>query len=157
VPHATDVGIPVMEAATILSLIGASNVAGNLLMGRISDSIGRRKAAIICTLMAALALMWLLWARELLMFYVFAVVFGFSNGGVFPSMSALVGETFGMRSIGIIMGALQGAWGIGMIIGPAAGGLIFDASNSYFLAFLVGALGMFTVSLLMALTRRETG
>lgn len=38
-------------------------------------------------------------------------------------MTALVGDTFGMRDIGMIMGALQVNWGIGMIIGPAVGGL----------------------------------
>lgn len=156
VPHATDIGIPAMEAATVLSLIGASFVAGRLLMGRVSDSIGRKKAAITCALLAAIAMIWLIWSQDLLMLYIFGVVFGFSSGGLDTSMAALIGDTFGMRSIGMIMGALQVTWGLGMVIGPAIGGLVFDVSNSYFIAFLAGTIAMFAVALFIALSRRET-
>ncbi|GAI54043.1 unnamed protein product [marine sediment metagenome] len=48
-------------------------------------------------------------------------------------------------------------WGIGAAIGPAVGGLIFDVSNSYVMAFLIGALAMLVTALLVALTRREIG
>lgn len=155
-PHATDIGIPAMEAATVLSLIGASFIAGRLLMGRVSDSIGSKKTAITCALLVAIAMIWLIWSQDLLMFYIFRVVFGFSSGGLDTSLAALIGDIFGMHNIGIIMGTLQVTWGIGMIIGPAIGGVVFDVSNSYFMAFLAGALAMLAVSLLLALTRRET-
>jgi len=156
VPHATDTGIPAMQAATILSLMGGSNIIGRLLMGRISDSIGRKKTAITCALLMTLTMIWLTWSQDLWMFYIFGVVFGFSNGGLDPPIAALVGETFGLRRIGAVMGTLQAAWGIGVAVGPAVGGIIFDVNNSYFIAFLIGALAMLTVALLIALVRRET-
>lgn len=155
VPHATDIGIPAMEAATVLSLIGASFIAGRLLMGRVTDIIGGKKTAITCALIVALAMIWLIRSQDLLMLYVFGVVFGFSNGGLDTSMAALVGNTFGISNIGVIMGALQVNWGVGMIIGPAIGGFIFDVNSSYFIALLAGALAMLLVALLVALTRRE--
>jgi len=156
VPHATDMGIPAMEAATVLSLIGGGNIAGRLIMGRVSDSIGRTMTAITCALLVAGAMIWLIWSQDLWMLYLFGVVCGFSFGGLDSPVTALIGETFGMRSIGVIMGALNVAWGIGSAIGPALGGLIFDASKSYSTAFLIGALAMLTVALLIALVRRET-
>ena len=156
VPHATDIGIPAMEAATILSLIGASYVAGRLLMGKVLDIIGIKKTAITCALLAALAMIWLIYSADLLMLYIFGIVFGFANGGLDPCMAALVGDTFGMRNIGIIMGTLQVNWGVGVIIGPAIGGLVFDINNSYFTAFLAGVAAMFAIALFVALTRRET-
>ena len=90
------------------------------------------------------------------MLYLFGVVFGFSNGGLDTSVTALVGDTFGIRRIGIIMGALRVNYGIGVAIGPAIGGLVFDISNSYSTAFLVGVLAMFAVALFLFLTGRET-
>jgi MFS family permease len=156
VPHATDIGIPPMNAATVLSLIGASYIVGRLLMGKILDLTGIKTTAIICALLASLAMIWLIRSQDLAMLYIFAVVFGFANGGLDPAMAALVGDTFGMRNIGIIMGSLQVNWGIGVLAGPAVGGLIFDISNSYFTAFLIGVLGMFAIALLVALTRKET-
>ncbi len=156
VPHATDMGIPDMEAATILSLIGGSNVAGRLLMGRVSDSMGRKATSIICAIVVAGAMIWLIWSRDLWMLYLFGVVCGFSFGGLDPCITALIGDTFGLRSIGVIMGTLSVAWGIGSAIGPAVGGFVFDASKNYSVAFLAGALAMLLVALLTALIRKET-
>jgi len=155
VPHATDIGISPMEAATILSVIGASFIAGRLLMGKVSDIIGGKKTAIICSALVAILLMSLIWTQDLSMLYIFGVIYGFAQGGLDTSISALIGDTFGMRNIGMIAGALQFTFGVGMIIGPAVGGIIFDANNSYFLAFVVSVLAMLVVTLLLALTRQE--
>lgn len=156
VPHATDIGIPAMEAATILSLIGGSNVAGRLLMGRVSDSMGRKATSIICAIVVAGAMIWLIWSRDLWMLYLFGVVCGFSFGGLDPCITALIGDTFGLRSIGVIMGTLSVAWGIGSAIGPAVGGFVFDASENYSTAFLMGAVAMLITALLIVLVRRES-
>jgi len=155
VPHATDMDIPAMKAATILSLIGASSIIGRLLMGKVSDTMGRKRTAVICALLMAGAMIWLIGSRGLWMLYLFGIVFGFSNGGIDPSIAALVGETFGLRRIGAVMGTLQAAWGIGIAIGPATGGLIFDMNGSYFMAFLTGALGMVIVALFITLTKQD--
>ena len=156
VPHATDIGIPAMEAAVILSLMGGSNIAGRLLMGRISDSMGRKATAIICALLVVGAMVWLIRSQDLLMLYLFGIVCGFSFGGLDPAVTALVGDIFGLRSIGIIMSILNVAWGIGSAIGSAVGGFVFDASKNYSMAFLAGALAMLIVALLIVLIRRET-
>jgi len=157
VPHATDVGIPAMKAATVLSLIGGSIAAGRLIMGRVSDSIGRKATAITCALLVAVAMIWLIWSRDLWMLYLFSIVCGFSFGGFDPPLTALIGDTFGLRSIGVIMGTLNIAWGIGATAGPFMGGLIFDVTYSYSLAFSIGALAMLTAALLITLIRREKG
>ncbi len=90
------------------------------------------------------------------MLYLFALVFGFAYGGLTPPVIALVGDTFGMRNIGMILGVLEIGWGVGGAIGPAIGGLIFDATNSYSIAFVMGVVAMLIVTLLVALIRRET-
>jgi MFS family permease len=155
VPYATDMGIPAMQAATILSLIGASSLAGRVLMGRVSDSIGRKKIAITCALFAGGAMVWLTWSQDLWMLYVFGVVYGFCNGGLDPSLASLIGDIFGMRSIGVIMGILEIAWGAGAAIGPAIGGFVFDVNESYSIAFIAGAFAMLLLALLTAVIRRE--
>ena len=156
VPYATDMGISAMEAAAVLGLMGGTSIAGRVLMGRVSDSIGRKTTAIICSLLQVGAMVWLVWSQDLWMLYLFALVYGFAYGGLTPPLTALIGDTFGLRNIGIILGVLEIGWGVGAAIGPAIGGLIFDVSNSYSVAFLIGAVAMLMVTLLIALTRRET-
>jgi len=90
------------------------------------------------------------------MLYLFALVFGFASEGIGSAMAALVSDIFGLGKIGATFGVLELGFGIGAAIGPVLGGLIFDVTNSYFMAFLIGALVMVVSTLLIALVRRET-
>jgi len=156
VPHVTDIGFSAGEAAAVLSLIGGVGIVGRVLMGVVSDRIGRKLTAVICTLLQAGAMVWLVWSQDLWMLYLFALVFGFAYNGFSSSMGALIGDTFGLGKIGVIFGVLEISFGIGAAIGPAIGGLIFDVSNSYSAAFLMGAVAMLIVTLLIVLIKKET-
>lgn len=155
VPHAIDMGVAAMPAATILSVIGGCNIVSGMLTGRVSDIVGRKIPGIVCSLLLAGALVGLIWADELWMLYLVAVVFGIAWGGFGATTTALSADIFGGRNLGVIMGALNMAWCIGAAIGPFVGGLVFDVSNSYSMAFAIGAAIMLVTALLMALTRRE--
>ncbi len=155
VPHAIDMGFSTGEAATIFSLMGGMSIAGRVLMGRVSDSFGRKTTAIICSLLQVGAMVWLIWSQDLWMLYLFASVYGFAYSGFISPIYALVGDIFGLRNIGVIMGVLDIGWAIGGAIGPIIGGLIFDVRDSYSVAFLMGAAAMLIVTLLVVLIRSE--
>jgi MFS family permease len=155
VPHVTDAGFSAAQAATVLSLNGGAAVVGRIIMGIVSDRFGRRLAVMVCMLLNASAMTLLLWAGDLWMFYLFAIVYGCAWGGSGPSMAALVGDTFGVGKIGSILGVMDAGFATGAAIGPVMGGLIFDVSHSYFVAFSYGASVMLVVILLIALVRRE--
>ena len=55
------------------------------------------------------------------------------------------------------MGVVDASFNTGAAIGPIIGGLIFDVSHSYFLAFSLAAAVMWVVTWLISLIRRETG
>jgi predicted MFS family arabinose efflux permease len=156
VPHVTDIGFSVVEAAVILSLMGGASIPGRLLMGIASDRLGRKLTATICALLMSGAMVWLLWAQDLRSLYLFALVFGFAHSGFGTSMGALIGDTFGLGNIGAIFGLLEVSFGIGAAIGSAIGGLIFDVSRNYSIAFSLGVVVMLVVTLLIVLIRRET-
>jgi MFS family permease len=156
VPYTTDIGYSAGEAATVLSLLSGMMIVGKVLMGKASDNIGRKKVAIICSLLQAGALAWLIWSQDLWMLYVFAVVYGFASGGLFPPATALVGDIFGLRNIGLIMGVLNIGAGIGSAIGPFIGGFVFDLKNSYSIAFLVGIVAKLIATVFLVLIRKKT-
>jgi MFS family permease len=155
VPHATDIGHSAGEAATILSLMSGASILGRIIMGRVSDNIGRKTTIIICSLLRAGAPIWLIWAQDLWMLYLFAMVYGFAQGGLVPPVSALVGDIFGLRNIGKILGMQDIGYGIGAAIGPAIGGFIFDIRGSYSLAFLFGAVAMLLGTVSIALIKKR--
>jgi predicted MFS family arabinose efflux permease len=156
VRHARDINFSPMEAATVLSLIGGISIVGRVILGIASDRVGRKVTVIFCALLQAGAMVWLIWAQDLWMLYLFALVYGFAFGGISPVMAALVSDTFGLGRIGTIFGLLDISFGVGAAIGPLMGGLIFEARGSYSLAFLLGAVAMVIVTLLISLIRQET-
>jgi MFS family permease len=155
VPHVTDIGFSPLQAASVLSTIGAAAIFGRVLTGIISDRAGRKLTSVICALLQAGAMTWLLWSQDLWNFYLFAAVYGFTYGGMSVAFAALIGDTFGVGRIGTMLGILEIGFGIGAGVGPFLGGLIFDINNSYFFAFLLGAIAMATVTLLIGSIRKE--
>ncbi|MFC1984264.1 MFS transporter [Chloroflexota bacterium] len=157
VPHAIDLGFSATESSIILSLSGITMSAGRLIAGVITDKLSAKVVAIICSLLQGAALLWLVWVQELWMLYLFGVVHGFTIGGFGTSNTVLIGRTFGLNDIGKILGVLEIGIFIGGAIGPFVGGLIFDVSNSYTLAFLIMAGMILARILLVIVIRQGTG
>ena len=157
VPHVTDLGFSAVEAATVFSVAGGATLVGRVLLGVAADRLGRKTAAMLCTIMHAGGMLWLLWAQEMWMFYLYALVFGLAWGGMGPVMAVIIGETFGLGRMGAILGILDAGFNIGAALGPVIGGVIFDVKGDYSLSFLLGVGLMLVTTVLIAFIRRETG
>lgn len=153
VPHAIDSGIAPTRAALILSLVGGMTVLGRLGIGKVSDIIGRKQAAIGSVLLTAGAILFLIQPASLWTFYLFAVIFGLANGGIDPPIVAQFGDIFGLRHIGVIMGVINLGWGAGAAFGAALGGYIFDVSGTYLPAFFAVIVAMLVAVGLILLLR----
>ena len=141
--YAVHFGVVEMTAAIALGLVGGVSIVGRIVMGRVSDRIGRRASFIIVFLLIAVMMLWLLEARQPWQFYLFSAIFGFGYGGFAPLFPAVVGDWFGMKFHGSIFGTLSLAVAIGGAVGPLLAGYIFDATGSYDIAVIVGAAALF--------------
>lgn len=155
VPYITDMHFSAVDAAAVVTVLGGVSIIGRVLMGIVSDRVGRKLSLIICTLLEAGSLVFLIWASNLWTLYLFGIVFGFAYGGFVSSMGALVGYSFELGKIGAIFGMLEIGFGIGAAAGPIVGGVIYDTSGSYFAAFIIGAVAMLLAALLVPPIRRE--
>ncbi len=151
VPYATDIGVSIIEAATILSVISGFSILSRILVGRISDTVGRKTPGIICAMFGAGALVWLIWSHSLWMFYLFAVPFGFYYGGLGVSSLAMASDFFRGPNLGKIMGALEVGFLTGSAIGSVLGGFIFDVTGSYSMAFVIGTVAILMTGLFVSL------
>lgn len=150
------IGFSPVVAASFLSALGMGSIAGRLGMGVVSDRIGRAPALAINFALMAAAVGWLMAAREGVMFYGAASLFGFGFGGSMPLMPAMVGELFGLASMGAIFGVTQAANAIGMAMGPPLAGFIFDATGSYYIAFGLSA-SAFVAAMVLTLQLGRAG
>ncbi len=142
VPYAISMDIGPVAAASILTVMGASNIAGRLIFGPVADRIGSRPALLIALVIQTTALLLFVFAMDLKLFYLAALLFGASCSGGDVIAISILAEFFGRKSLGIIVGATSIPWRIGAATGPILGGLVFDTSGSYSLAFLVAAIGI---------------
>ena len=137
VSYAMDGGVATVQAASVLSAIGALSIAGRLVLGSAGDKIGNRWVLIVCFIFLTVALSWLQFANRLWMLYAFALVYGFGHGGFFAVMSPLVAELFGTTHQGVNLGVVLLLQAVGLALGPFVTGYTFDITHSYHLAFLI--------------------
>jgi MFS family permease len=153
IPHATDSGISVSTAANILASIGGFGIVGRLVLGGVADRIGIKRVLVMGLILMSVSLLWLLQSGELWEFYLFAIIFGLSSGGISTLGSPLVAELFGLKSHGLIYGVSDLGFTSGVAMGPLVTGYIFDSTGVYTLAFLVCAgLGIVAIILTGTLT-----
>jgi MFS family permease len=139
VPFAIDHGISQFRAAMTISVIGFAGFAGRLAIGTISDHLGRVPALGLCLLLQALAFLGFMISTGLSLLYLAATVFGFSYGGVTALFPALIGDFFGRRAVGAIVGFIFALAGAPAAFGPLIAGYIYDATNGYGAAFVMSA------------------
>lgn len=152
-PHAVDLGFTPASAAGVLSTIGGVSIAGRAVMSIAGDRIGMRRAVIICSIVLLVGLVWLQFASELWMLYLFAALYGFSHGGFFTVLSPLVADLFGLSSHGAIFGGVFFSATIGGAVGPMLAGRIFDVTGGYQLAFLICGVASAAVLILSLFLR----
>ena len=140
VPHATDINISAASAAGVLAAIGGGATLGRLLLGMLADKIGSKRIFMMGFILMTAGFVWLVPALEVWMFYLFAVAFGFAQGGMGTSESILVADIFGLRSHGLIYGVTACGFTSGAAVGPWLAGYIFDIAASYQPAFIASAV-----------------
>jgi len=72
-------------------------------------------------------------------FFAFVVIYGYFYGARIPQIPGLIGNYFGTKNLNEIMAIFWSIAGIGAIIGALTGGVVFDITGSYLIAFLFAA------------------
>ena len=156
-PYAIDIGISPLIAASTLSIIGGTSIIGRLSVGFISDRTGSTKTLTGCFILITLALICLLLAQGIWVFYIFAVIFGLAYGGIITLETTVAAGLFGVRYLGIVLASLELFAGIGGAAGAPLAGVIFDVTGDYHLAFLICvALSILAIILGLFLSRSKT-
>jgi MFS family permease len=154
--HATGLGVNVAKAANILAIVGVLSIFGNNVIGTASDKIGNRMALATSFILMSVALFLIIIARDAWTLYLFAAVFGFSFGGMQVVFSPIIAELFGLKAHGTLLAAANFIGQIGAAGGPVVSGHIFDALNSYNMAFIICA-AMSIVAIVITLLLRPVG
>ena len=148
VPRAIDLGVPTGAAAILLTMTSLLDIGGKLSGGMLGDRFGHQRMFALSMFLVCLAMLWLAISSSLWMLMVFAVAFGLVNGLWTIQFPALAAQHFGTKHLGAIVGAVLLGAGIGGVTGPVMAGFVFDTTESYRIAFILGAAIAFAGGLL---------
>ena len=131
VPLLTDSGVSLVNAGVVVGVIGGSSMISRLGIGFLSDRIGRKRSILISLLIQLGGAILLLFCGELWMFFIFSALFGLGMGGWSGTVPSLPADYFGSKATATILGFMVLFAGVGVGLGPLAGGYIFDVTCSY--------------------------
>jgi MFS family permease len=139
---ATDVGYSEMIGATFVSVQGIFNLFGVLIMGYLSDRMARKKALAVTHFIRSMSFGTVLIAivftdASLWILFPAMALFGFGWFTTAPLTAGLSADLFGYRKMGTIVGAVNMSHMIGMAAGVYSGGVVFEATGSYFSFFII--------------------
>jgi MFS family permease len=137
---AIDLGIDARSAAWVLSAVGMGGVIGRPLVGAVSDRVGRLPALafVLATQIIVFALLpftgtwWVLCVE--------AFGFGFGYGGTTTLFPAIVGDYFGRKAVGAIVGFIFALSGSSAAFGPWLAAYLYTQAGNYDFSFWLGAV-----------------
>lgn len=141
VPAATDVGLAPTTAALILTVSSIAGLPGSMVgTWWLPKMLGHKWALLVLSAGQAVALFLFAVTSSLWAFYAVAILLGFCFSASTPVRQAMVPPLFGLKSIGAVLGFAYLAWSVGALVGPFLAGLIYDLTESYDLAFILGGV-----------------
>lgn len=155
VPMATDNGISSGGAASMLAWLGLLSLPGILVAGPAADTIGNKLPIAITFGLRVVLLAIPLFSKGTIPFWILSLGFGFTLLVTAPLNTTLCATLYGVTHIGFISGFVNTVHMLGGGLWAYLGGVIFDRTGNYDLAFLLSAV-LAGVAVVCALLIRET-
>lgn len=143
VPLGLELGLSSLNAAVLLSGVGASAVVGRLIVGAIVDHYPPQPAAAGFALVSSLAFLGLATLPHGFVPVLVLVFFaGLMNGAENDLLPFLAARLFGLRSFGEIYGSAIPIGLLGTALGIVGFGRLHDIFGSYQVALLIGSTAL---------------
>jgi DHA1 family tetracycline resistance protein-like MFS transporter len=118
-------------------------------MGFLADRYGRKPLILVALAGTALTNVALLVAQTAFLYVLIRLVQGAIGAGLLPASMGVVGDIFPEEKRGRWTGILMGSYGLGFILGPGVGGILYD-SFGFVAPFAISAV-LATLGFILAL------
>lgn len=140
IPISIEWGVSEVVASHWFGFLALAVFTGTIITGPLQKRLGYNiSLSIIYTVRVASLITALLSIKSIAGYYIFTVLLGISFFGMVPLFSAWVGEVFGEKIMGGLLGLLNFAHFVGTSLGIYFFSLINDIYGTYYLAFLLSS------------------
>ena len=155
-PLALSFGAEAGAVGIAIVLVSVGNASGRIIWGYIFDRIGGMRSVVTAlTVLAGLMLLLPVALPGTISFIFLCLVIGLFFGANFVIYASDVSHKWGIEQVGYIYPIISLGYGIAGIVGPFAGGWIYDATGSYFPAIVLSAVICLTGMAVYAVFMRE--
>lgn len=140
------VGMTVLQAAGMVSVISICNGLGRVFWAWVSDHIGRAQVYFLLFAIQVCIFFMLPRTHNWTLFTIFFAVIGLCYGGGFGTMPSFTADFFGAKAMGGIYGIILLAWGVAAIPSPVMIAHIHQNLGKY-----APAIGVITIVMLVSL------
>ena len=141
------------QIGLLVAVYAAASLIGAPLLGRLSDRYGRKPLLLISIFGTFLGFLMLAFANSLWMLFVARIIDGLTAGNI-SIAQAYISDVTDPKDRSKAFGLIGAAFGLGFIIGPAAGGAL--STFGYMVPALAAAALSFANIILVALWLRES-
>ncbi len=135
VPMLMDHGFDAMTSSFGLGLIGLVAIFSTLILGRLADRLPRKNILAAIYLVRGLGFFALLMVGTHYELYAAATIGGIAWAGSIALSSAILADTYGVRSVGVLYGLTYLGHQIGATISSWLGGWAYEAYGTHWIAF----------------------
>lgn len=153
VPNLVDKGFNFELASTILAAVVVLSIVGRLGFGWLADKYRPHYVMAVSVFMVAASALLMAYVSQWWHLVLFAVLYAVGWGGGAVVMNAVRGAYFGRRAFGTITGMMDFVQMFGLVLGPVFAGLVFDTTQSYYIAFITFAVVTAIAGILMLFLR----
>ncbi|HRW08352.1 MAG TPA: OFA family MFS transporter [Caldilineaceae bacterium] len=119
-----------------VGILAIFNALGRIFWGKVSDIIDRPRAMMMMFLAQGMAFMMLVSVQSHLTIFLASAWVGLNFGGIFALFPSATSDYFGTKHFGVNYGWIFTAYGVAGILGPVVGGVLFDVTAQYIMAFV---------------------
>jgi MFS transporter, OFA family, oxalate/formate antiporter len=124
----------------LVVVLSAFNALGRIIIGFLSDKIGRKSAMVVVFLLQAVNMFVFALYTSIPLLIIGASVAGLAYGSLFSLMPSITADYFGVKNLGVNYGLVFTGWGIAAIIGPILGGIVVVKTGTYAMSYIVAGI-----------------
>ncbi len=146
---AEGLAMPYEAATRLIAVIAIAGVFGKLVLGHLSDTLGRIKVMMLCGALVAIGCLGMACFQGYFTLILVTFIFGIGYGAIWPVYAASAVDYFSKGSAGSVVGLWTIYLGVGSMLSPVITGWTIDATGGYVWAFILAMISATTSLLLL--------
>jgi OFA family oxalate/formate antiporter-like MFS transporter len=137
----------------LVVVLSAFNATGRIVIGFLSDKIGRKSSLVVVFLLQAANMFLFAKYQSIPLLITGAARAGLAYGSLFSIMPFITADFFGVKNLGVNYGLVFSGWGIAAIIGPILGGIAMVKYGTYSMSYNVAGVLLLIGTLFVTLIK----